>query len=156
MFHLSFHNAYWSWRRHPQPLSVRIRKPTLWLLSVWWFLELSLDFLLSSRSDSVPMWNSLLQWHCYLSTWAWPRWLLSKCALRAAGQQHPLHNYTLTIVPCHRLAAASSIVTPTGQRRLMGTDAGCSAQSNNLIKAGRGIHEETKQWLLWTFNGSIG
>lgn len=30
-----------------------------------------------------------------------------------------------------------------------GSPSWMSAQSNNLIKAGRGIHEETKRWLLW-------
>lgn len=77
------------------------------MLLGWWFPELSLDFLLSSRLSTVPMWSFLLQWHRYLSPWAWL--LIVKVRFRSRSQQHPLHNYALTIVLCLQLAAAISI-----------------------------------------------
>lgn len=54
-FHLSFYYLYYGPYDSGltlQPLSVGLRKPTLCLLLVWCFLESSLDFLFSTRTDS--------------------------------------------------------------------------------------------------------
>lgn len=74
-----------------------------------------------------------------------PGYCLSALSVPATpvAQLHP-HNHPPPPASCSKFDC-----DPRRSTSPNGSGSWMSAHSNNLIKAGRGIHEETKRWLLW-------
>lgn len=112
----------------------------LWLLFGRLRLELSLDFLLSSDLRSVPMWNSLLWWHRYLSPWVRLPIVQVHChgwrPATPVAQLRP-YNRTPPTASCSHFAWDPD-PNPTDQRWHMKTNDWLSSQSDNVIRTAWG------------------
>lgn len=89
-----------------------------------------------------PTWKDLVHRHRYLSLS--PAYCLSALSGPLA-RKRPTHNDTLAAAG---FAATGFDGDPRGSEPPNGSGSWMSAQSSNLIGAGRGNHEEIKRWLL--------
>lgn len=119
----------------------------LWLLQVWDFLEPLLAFLFLIHPDSHSS-------HVKLSL---VNVIISRCqagllvyCLSTLSPQHPPHKYAVAITPPPPPPNSCTCSTVTPEVSAAQWEwTWMFARSNNLIRAGRGIHEETRRWLLW-------